>query len=231
MKRTLFSIIIACVMAGSGLFAVGEKTFTIGAGFGWEAMERRAGVAEIALARPNTVLALSSLGDGGMAEPGADLYLSFDEGSAERFADSGGHWQVAVTPALGTAGQPWARAGNGAAQFTGQKGGRDEGPLVLRPGRGAVFAPGARVGDFSIEFWLLPLNLENGEQVLSWSSSRSDGRGGYIVQRIQCIAYEKQAAMDFFGLFFRPCRRTEDFPGSCWRAGAAKSLGSSSSPL
>ncbi|GHU65993.1 hypothetical protein FACS189447_05990 [Spirochaetia bacterium] len=207
MKRTLFSIIIACMLAGSGLFAVGEKTFTIGAGFGWEAMERRTGVTEIALARPHTVLALSSLGDGGGSGPDAGLYLSFDEAHPGRFADSGGHWQTTVTPALGRAGQPWVRAGSGAAQFTGEKGGRDEGPLILRPGRGAVFAPGARVGDFSIEFWLMPLNLENGEQILTWSSSRPDGRGGYIVQRIQCIASKNRLQWTFSDFFSDPAER------------------------
>jgi hypothetical protein len=167
-------------------------------------MERRTGVTEIALVRPHTVLALSSLSDGGLAEPAADLYLSFDEKSAGHFVDLSGHWQVAVTPNLSVTGQPWARAGNGAAQFTGEKGGRDEGPLVLRPGREAVFAPGSRVGDFSIEFWLLPLNLENGEQILGWSSSRSDGRGGYIIQRIQCLASKNRLQWTFSDFFSDP---------------------------
>jgi hypothetical protein len=57
------------------------------------------------------------------------------------------------------------------------------------------------IGDFSIEFWLFPMNMENGEQILAWISSRPDGRGGLITQRITCEAVKNRLQWTFPNLF------------------------------
>lgn len=176
-------------------------------------MERRSGVTEAALARPHPVLVLASgagragevLGDYSI-EPAVDLSLSFDEGNPLRFADAKGRYLAAVSPELSGVGRPWARAGEGAARFPGRPlvsgaGTSSEGPLVLRPKGEALFGPGKMAGDFSIDFWLYPMNMENGEQILSWTSSKPDGRGGYITQRMECGVLKNRLQWTFVDLF------------------------------
>jgi hypothetical protein len=78
--------------------------------------------------------------------------------------------------------------------------------LVLkpRPGAGALLAPGSYIRDFSIEFWLYPQSLETGSQVLSWYSSKPDGKSGYINQRIQCVVARNRLQWIFSDFFFSP---------------------------
>jgi hypothetical protein len=214
MKRTNFYIIAAVFISisVSGLFGVGEKTITIGAAAGWRAMETRTGLAEIFQLRPYPVMALSSAGAAFSSVP--DLYLSFDEGSPGRFRDQYGHYDVAVSAALGSAGES-ARRGSGAASFQGAENLRypilaetvsnsSEGPLVIRPRQGALLSPGNHIRNFSIEFWLCPASLENGEQILAWSSVYPQGQGNYIFQRILCTVSRNRLQWSFSNFFFDP---------------------------
>jgi hypothetical protein len=146
-----------------------------------------------------------------------DLYLSFDEGSPERFMDYYGHYDVTISPVLEAAGDS-ARRGSGAVSFSGGDGSRfsaftqetvslnsnREGPLVIRPRSSALLAPGNHLSDFSIEFWLCPISLENGEQILAWYSSYPEGRGNYIFQRIQCTVSRNRLQWTFSNFFFDP---------------------------
>jgi hypothetical protein len=213
MKRAYFVLLFFSLCLHPVLFGVGEKTISIGASSGWELIERRSGVTESALVRPHPVLALASaandaagvLGDYSI-EPAIDLALSFDEENPLRFADAKGRYLAAVSPDLIRAGRPWTRAGEGAARFAGRlpvpgAGTPVEGPLVLRPKKEALFGPGKMIGDFSVEFWLFPMNMENGEQVLVWTSSKPDGRGGYITQRIECEAVKNRLHWTFADFF------------------------------
>jgi hypothetical protein len=157
------------------------------------------------------------LSSAGLSGPGSDLYLSFDEGSPERFRDYYGRYDVTVSPVLGAAGDS-ARRGSGAASFSGEDGsrfsafnqetvsfnnGRAE-PLVIRPRSGALLAPGNHIRDFSIEFWLCPMNLENGEQILAWTSSYPESTLNYIFQRIQCVVSRNRLQWTFSNFFFDP---------------------------
>jgi hypothetical protein len=72
---------------------------------------------------------------------------------------------------------------------------------VLRPKGEALFGAGKTIGDFSIEFWLFPMNMENGEQVLTWTSSKPGGRGASIAQRIECEAVKNRLQWTFLDLF------------------------------
>jgi hypothetical protein len=213
MKRSYFILFFCSLCLQPLLFGVGEKTISIGSSSGWEFMERRSGITEASLARPHPVLVLASSADrdGGAAgdysiEPAVDLSLSFDEGNPLRFADAKGRYLAAVSPGLAGAGRPWTRAGEGAARFAGRlpvsgAGAIAEGPLVLRPKREALFGPGKMIGDFSMEFWLYPMNMENGEQILSWTSSKPDDRGGYSTQRIECEVLKNRLRWTFVDLF------------------------------
>jgi len=135
----------------------------------------------------------------------SDLNLSFDEGRATSFADSEGHYDVLVSAELASTTDPWSRVGKGAALFNGKPGANgSEGPLVLKPRTNALFAPGSHIRDFSIEFWLYPQSLETGEQILFWHSSKPEGKGGYINQRIQCVVTRNRLQWTFSDFFFSP---------------------------
>jgi hypothetical protein len=173
-----------------------------------------------------------------------DLALSFDEGQPDLFADSTGHYRVISATGMGlsTADSSRARAGDGAVLFTaaaaplgsssaialssvgaGSATGSPAGPLVIEArDPEALFAPGRHIRDFSLEFWLYPLNMENGEQILSWISSRPSlesaakpaswpGSAGqktqgrvYIFQRIQCTAAKNKLQWSFLDFFSSP---------------------------
>jgi hypothetical protein len=218
MKRVYFFLFFNFLCFYTVVFGVGEKIISIGSSSGWEVMERRTGVTEVSLVRSHPVLALAArLNRAGFfaddsidltidsaidstIDPAADLSLSFDEKNPLMFADAKGRYAAAVSPALVRSGRPWTRAGEGAARFRGAEASAGS-PLVLRPKQEALFGPGKMIGDFSIEFWLFPMNMENGEQILTWTSSKPDGRGGYITQRIECEALKNRFRWTFTDLF------------------------------
>ena len=182
------------------VYGIGEKIIAFGASSSWEFLEKRQGITEVPLIRPNPVLVVA--GNNG-EEALLDLCLSFDEGQPGNFADSRGRYNITVSPELSAASAPLSRSGAASALFAGNTRAGLE-PLVLKPRPAALFAPGSRIRDFSVEFWLYPLNLENGEQIFSWASSGSDGRGGYVQQRIQCVALRSRTQWVFDNFFFSP---------------------------
>ena len=200
-----------------------ENTIILGAGKGWGSVERRTQVDEINAVRPHTVLTLSSAlpneaGRNGADRSGSsstedifalyaafrnfpgqesalDMALSFDEGSPGRFADSRGKYRIAVSGAVQAVTERWARYGRGAALFTGENR-ADGAPITLRPGPDALFAPGRSVRDFSIDFWLFPNTMENGEQIVAWTAAEN--------QRIFCEAVRNKLRWTFQEFFAPP---------------------------
>jgi hypothetical protein len=212
------------------LYSVDEKTVAIGGDSAWEAVEKRNGIVELARLRPHPVLALSSASGAAPGKSAApedrflDLALSFDEAGPELFTDQTGHYRVMVNPrtdpaesaAIQAADRRWARAGRGAAFFPGADvsagAGKAGPPLVIEARTGdALFAPNNHIRDFTLEFWLYPLNMINGEQILTWISSRPLPRQGdaaamnggreYGFQRIQCIAVKNRLQWTFLDVF------------------------------
>jgi hypothetical protein len=201
-----------------------EKTLVLGAASGWTAAEKRVQVAEISSLRPHPVLALSSAwtgdaqaGASGAGMPGnvvseeetiallaayrnfpaeksaLDLALNFDAPNPGAFGDSTGRYRVTISGELQSAGRRWAKYGEGAALFTGGRGL----PLTVSPWtRDALFAPGRSLRDFSIEFWLYPNTLENGEQILAWTAAGS--------QRIYCESVRNRLRWTFQDFFVPP---------------------------
>ncbi|NBC30589.1 MAG: hypothetical protein GVY29_11450, partial [Spirochaetes bacterium] len=86
-----------------------------------------------------------------------DLLLSFEP---QADGDRAGNYEVRRQ--VDRVGQR-ARVGEGSAAFSTSGDG-----LVLEPRAGALLAPGSSPGDFSIEFWLLPVTAGDGEDVLHW---------------------------------------------------------------
>ncbi|MDR2135176.1 MAG: hypothetical protein LBO76_01020 [Treponema sp.] len=203
-----------------GLFPAEEQVISIGAENSWRAAEYRSGVTELASVRPWPVLVLDSARQTPPGDP--DLALSFDEGAPERYS-GGGRYSVSANlgnsgAVVSHAGPEWARMGAGAAFFSSQAAPRPEtteaqdrpraasaGPLRIAAREpDALFAPGAAIRDFSLEFWLYPLNMENGEQIFAWIATRSGTPGSYSFQRIQCSVVKNRLQWTFYDFFISP---------------------------
>ena len=199
-KNPFFLAIVYSFFLLTGrVYGIGESVLNFTS---WEVIEKRRGVVEASMIRPNAVLVLDGSSSAGAS---VDLELSFDEGRPLSYADSRGRYEVFVSPELNAA--PLSRKGSGAALFGGA-GKADSGPLELRPRKTALFAPGSRVRDFSIEFWLYPQSVENGMQIFSWNSSKSGNRGGYTYQYIQCVLSRNRIQWNFGDFFYSPGNET-----------------------
>jgi len=179
----------------------------------WEMADYRTGIMEANLVRPVSVLVLSSATDPSPASS-LDLALSFDEGKPAFFKDSAGHYQVSVSPVLTVVDEHYARMGFGAALFpddvlAGDNADtvRTNAPLVVKAkNNAALFAPNNRIYDFSLEFWMHPLHLENGEQILQWISSSPIKKAGSTnaTQRILCVSSKNRLQWSFTNFFASP---------------------------
>jgi hypothetical protein len=229
MKKETISLLLVLYtfsLAGGSLYGVGESTLILGTAAGWSAVEKRTGIAEISAIRPNPVLTLSSARTD---ESSLDMALSFDEGRPDLFADRTGRYKVSAAPTVSATNYRWARSGTGSILFSGNTnptlqaallGGNIgdfaqgntvkqrnvlEAALVITPsGRDALLFSGQHFKDFSLEFWLFPINMENGEQILSWTSTRQTLQGVKAFQRIQCIAARNRLQWSFMDFFSAP---------------------------
>ncbi|MCL1813254.1 MAG: hypothetical protein FWG29_07010 [Treponema sp.] len=209
-----------CLFFVSPILEAAENTIILGSAKGWGSVEKRTQMEEISAVRPNSVLTLSSALPTEARQPDSnaeddffalyaafrnfpaqesalDLALSFDEGVPERFADSRNNYRVVVSKAVQGVNERWARYGRGAALFTGENKAAGA-PVTIWPGPSSLFAPGRSVRDFSIEFWLFPNAMENGEQVVAWTAAEN--------QRIFCEAARNRMRWTFQNFFAPPDR-------------------------
>jgi hypothetical protein len=219
MKKRIYPLFVfyALFSVCGSLSALGEKTLTIGGKAGWDAAVNRLGLAEIPAVRPVPVIALSSRGGLSPGERDADLsvFLSFDEGRPELFADKTGRCLVTANPPASAVSGRRARAGAGAVHFAGIApfSTADAEPLVITPiPDESSLLPGRRSGDFTLEFWLNGENMENGEQVFLWTSTRSatGDNHSHIVQRIQAEVSRNRLQWVFQNFFTDP--RDQNLP-------------------
>jgi hypothetical protein len=231
-KRMLTHLFYLFLMVSGSLSALDEKITSIGGVATWNDTEYRQGLTEISNLRPWPILALAS---GGVSASSLDLALTFDEGKPELFIDRMGRYRVksGEGSAISSAGSPWARMGQEAVLFSASTAGlragqnalpASAGPLTLEPYReDALFAPGRNMGDFTLEFWVYPLNMENGEQLLSWFATNIpkefspmaggalpgftpglEGYTGMVSQRILCGVAKNRFRWTFEDFFFSP---------------------------
>ena len=211
MKKTLISIFLVYIflLISGSLFAIGERTISIGGSASWRIAEIRTGVAEKRSVRPNPVLMLSSAAETSAAgysaafgvlgnyfqltESSLDLCVSFDEREPRLFRDSTGNYRV-YSDDVKSMDHTYAKAGSGAALF-------ESSSVRIEPAyRGALFSQGNNIRDFTIEFWLYPLHMENGERVFSWMAYHYGGRGN-IIQRISCYSSRNRFTWSFENFF------------------------------
>ena len=206
----LASMFIAAVSA----FGLGEETLKFGGKAGWKQFSLRDGVIELENVRAGKVLALNSAERS--YDESLDMALSFDEGGGEFFIDSTGNYTLTASKAVHAAETAWARFGGGAAVFSGalgtaETGGAAEAPIVVRARRpGALFSEGRNIGDFSIEFWLYPGGMENGEEALSWTASAGNGANSYKNQSLSCAMSKNRTEWLVKNFFFSPTAESMD---------------------
>jgi len=134
-----------------------------------------------------------------------ELLLHFDRPSE---GDAAGGWRFAASagaPDGAPDGAPApqvleaaARIGAGGAAFQS----RGDGIVLAGPPNG-LFAPGATWGDFTIEFWLHPAALANGETVLSWEGGVRAG-SGTAAQALRAYIRDRRLVWEARELFALP---------------------------
>ena len=216
-KQNFIHIVYILLFISGSVYGIGERTISLGGQSTWRLAEQRTNVTEVMSVRPYPVLVLSSasgtsaagysaatgvLGNfSPLTEPSFDLSVSFDESRTGLYRDSALHYSVLAHSGVEAADRRYARAGTGAALFGSTETASGLSAVVIEPqSRAALFAAGNRIRDFTIEFWLYPLNMENGEQILSWVSSRPSG-ADYTVQRIHCFASRNRLQWSFTNFF------------------------------
>ncbi|MCL1991606.1 MAG: hypothetical protein FWG66_01475 [Spirochaetes bacterium] len=183
----LYTLFLVC----GSLFAFEQREIVIGGPGSWDGVASRANVIEAPQLRPHQVLTLAPSNNQANITPSFDLSISFNEADARFFRDSMGRYLVTASAELESVDRRFARAGTGAGLFRGMAGLPNSGPLVIRPSSpAALFAAGSQIRDFSIEFWLNPFNMENGEEIFLWSSSRRLNVPGVIDLVSQSISGE-----------------------------------------
>ena len=202
----MFLVYIFLFVCGS-LFAQGESVIVLGTSSGWQNVDARNGVTEVNAVRPYPVLALSSAAGNSTAgytaaagvwgnfasleEPRLDASISFDENNPAQYRDNTRRYGVTASGVYAAL-RPYSRAGTGAVLFG------NSGHVRIQPqSREALFFAGNSIRDFSIEFWLYPLNMDNGEQIFSWVSTV----GTDVSQRIHCFVNRNRINWSFTNFF------------------------------
>jgi len=166
--------------------------------------ETRTGITESKAVRPYPVLMLSTAASAAgyssaygilgsfsrLPESALEMSVSFDEGYAGLFRDITGNYRVTASGDTAVLDRSYARAGAGAVHF-------GSSPVSIVPNsRGALLAPGNNIGDFTIEFWLYPLHMENGERIFSWTAY-----SGSSTQRVNCYSSRNRFTWSFNNFF------------------------------
>jgi hypothetical protein len=199
MSRKGIWALAACLLAAVPAGALEERlTLAPGAGPGPAAGSRTLGgwTSDGAALRPgykgslDYVIADAAYGPG----PGVDLLVHMDSGKP---ADEAGGWTIEAGRSFSV---DTARSafGSGSGSFRGEGS-----ALSIAPGPGSLLAARSSFRDFTVEFWLYPANVENGEVVLLWQSVRALA-GGASTQRISCVVASGRLAWSFSGFFCAP---------------------------
>jgi len=188
------TVFLCLLLLSSPLFAL-EKSIELGKANLWGEMQTLEGVTAVPGRWGFQDLALTS-GEYA-ADSSTELLLHFDAPAA---ADATGSYTLDGSPPLIT--NAVAALGQGSAAFTG------DGRVVgYQAPPDAMFSPGAVWGDFTLEFWLYPATLSNGESIVAWTavSRESAGQGTRLLsQSLQCLIRDRKLVWDFRNLFTLP---------------------------
>lgn len=129
------------------------------------------------------------------AAGGVDLHLSFDR---EYLMED--TWPYEILGNDLTISMKSAKRGSGAAAFQ-----FDSKGLVLAPQSDALCAAGKMIRDFSLEFWLYPATLAEGETIFLWEGTTRQG-GEIIQQEARIFIRGRKIVFRFMNFFMPPGR-------------------------
>lgn len=140
----------------------------------------------------------------GAIQPDADteLLLHFDRTSE---GDATGAWRTSSGASGPLIVEAAAAIGTGGAAFQS----RGDGVSLTAPA-GSLFSSGSVWGDFTIEFWLHPATLANGETVLAWEGGVREG-GGIATQALRAVIRDRRLVWEARDLFTLPDGRRRTF--------------------
>jgi hypothetical protein len=82
--------------------------------------------------------------------------------------------------------------------------------LTLQPLPGALFRQGTWLQDFSIEFWLNPALLQDGEQIFCWKGARWNAQS-VLPQEVLCVVQDRRVEWIFDNFFTTPAAGRSEF--------------------
>jgi len=181
-------VLLACLGLLGGSVGALEQQIVLGREDAWRDFPR----VENLVRRPGlwNSLDLFLREDEYAASGDADLLLHFNE---EPFREATGHYQVERGKAL--LAPEVRRLGAASAGFTGDRQG-----VQLRPLAGALFERRTSWGDFTVEFWLRPSLLNDGEEILAWVGSRWLA-GRPAAQEVRCWVRSRRLEWEFRNFF------------------------------
>jgi hypothetical protein len=192
-KGIVSGALALCLLLPAAYLPAMEKTVELGKEALWADLQTVDGVTRVSGRWGFQDLALAA----GEYAPDkwTELLLHFDAASE---GDAAGAWSFTgpppdISPAL-------PALGSGSARFSGARAGTSLGWT-----EGSLFSPGSAWGDFTIEFWLYPATLADGETVFVWSGATRDGKEGKLVtQSARCSIKDRRLLWEFDGIFALP---------------------------
>jgi hypothetical protein len=191
-KSSCAGALLVCFLLNAGPLAGLEKTIELGKEELWGDTLSLEGVSAVPGRWGFRDLALES---GAYTPDSATECLLHFDAAAER--DATGGYAVAAGGAL-ISDSAFAMGG-GSAAFTGGR----QGLSIQGPPNG-MFGAGAAWGDFTIEFWLDPATLSDGETLLYWTGSAKNPGGGISGQTLRCFLRDRRLVWDFQNIFTLP---------------------------
>jgi hypothetical protein len=185
------TLLVCLLLAAAPLVGL-EKTIELGKEQLWQDALSLDGVASVTGRWGLQDLALA----GGSPEPdtATECLLHFD---APDLVDATTAYTITGSSAVVST--SISAVGPGSAGFTGLKQG-----LTLQGPKTGMFATGAVWGDFTIEFWLYPATLSDGESILSWSGSVKNGGSQLASQILRCSLKGRRLVWELLNLFTLP---------------------------
>ncbi len=230
MKRQSIALVGVLVVSFFLMFSLVDAqqypVLRLGGTEGWSLVEERWGIRE-EVRGGSSFLVLSSVTGGASFPATVDLALSFDESAPSQYRDQQGRYDLMVGSSVLAGGSSQAWRGAGVAVFGALEGnqgnpgggsGNLQGPadgrplnssvgIKVFPRQDALFRGPRQIQDFSIEFWLYPYTMENGQQILDWSGIHQRPDGKQVFQRIRCQITRNRLEWIFQDFFVSPDER------------------------
>jgi hypothetical protein len=185
--------LLLCLLLAAAPLSGLEKTIELGKESLWSRMTAMDGVTALPGRWGFNDLLLGS--SAYTPDSSTEFLLHFDSASP---SEAAGEYALADgTPAVSLS---VSAIGSGSAAFTGNRQG-----VSWQAPAGGMFSIAAVWQDFTIEFWMYPATLGDGETLISWTGSARDGASaGRLNQAFLCFIRDRRLVWDFQNLFTLP---------------------------